>query len=144
MFNFLHGQMLKSFWVPLCSGSGGGGSGCHHSRDDCQEDGVTLPELLALWGKWRPSSTAEGTGQPRLVLATDSVFFFYWSSVLFHFSDRFSELSREAVEIWRAGSHAGRCRHLTLHVCAGSADAFHKLLCLRLLLTASQLPCCLC
>lgn len=104
MFNFLHGQMLKSFWVPLCSGSGGGGSGCHHSRDDCQEDGVTLPELLALWGKWRPSSTAEGTGQPRLVLATDSLvfFLFFFTGARYFFIFRTVFLNFP-VKLWKFG-----------------------------------------
>lgn len=70
--------MLKTFSVPLCSGSGGGGSRRHHSSVDCQEDGVTLPELLlALWWTWHPSSTAECTSGPASPGFGHGFFFFF-------------------------------------------------------------------
>lgn len=105
---------------------------------------------LWRWGEWAPSfewwqpgrrcdasranMAAECTDEPLLLLGTDSFFcfgtgaqyfffFFFWTSFL-----NFPLKLWNFPEIWRAGSHAGWCWHLTLHVCASSADTFHRLL----------------
>lgn len=99
--------------------------------------GSIIRVMTARKTVWRFQSSfllnmaAECTDEPLLLLGTDSFFFtgaqyfffFFWTSFL-----NFPLKLWNFPEIWRAGSHAGWCWHLTLHVCASSADTFHRLL----------------
>lgn len=97
--------MVKIFCSSASSGPGSGGSGLHHSGDDCQEDSVMIPGLIRLFsGKYCPSSTAESSDKPLLVLDMDS----FSTEAQYFFFSFFSELSLEALDFWHAGR--GSCR----------------------------------
>lgn len=106
------GSTLKTF--PLCSGSGGGGGGRHHSSDDRQEDGVMLQSCVGLCLKHGArAAQLRAQGQPLLVWTTGAFFFFVWTFFFLNFP-----LKRwNFPEPWCAGSHAGWCWHLSLHMC---------------------------
>lgn len=64
---------MKIFCFSASSGPGGGGSGLHHSGDDCQEDCLMIPGLIRLFsGKYCPSVTVASSDKPLLVLDMDS------------------------------------------------------------------------
>lgn len=93
---------MKIFCFSASSGPGGGGSGLHHSGDDCQEDCVMIPGLIHLFsGKYCPSSIAASSYKPTLVLDMDS----FSTEAQYFFLSFFSELSLEALDFlacWRS------------------------------------------
>lgn len=78
------GSTLKAF--PLCSGSGGRGSGRHHSSDDRQEDGVMLQSCVGLCLKHGArAAQLRAQGQPVLVWTTGAFFVCFWTFFFLNF-----------------------------------------------------------